>query len=72
MKHGRLERIRKMKKLNKFDFLAINKRMNENWNGGDSQFCGPTKKITISTGNLLRTSKLTRIGGSGGSKTNYA
>lgn len=34
------------KKLNKFDFLAINKRMNGNFNGGSNQFTGPTKKIT--------------------------
>lgn len=34
------------KKLNKFDFLAINKRMNGNWNGGDNPFVGPTKNIT--------------------------
>lgn len=35
-----------MKKLNKFDFLAINKRMNGNWNGGEKLFIGKTKKIT--------------------------
>lgn len=35
-----------MKKLNKFDFLAINKRMNGNWNGGENPFIGKTKKIT--------------------------
>lgn len=35
-----------MKKLNKFDFLAINRRMNGNWNGGENQFTGRTKKIT--------------------------
>ena len=35
-----------MKKLGKFDFLAINRRMNGNWNGGDSQFFGKTKNIT--------------------------
>ena len=34
------------KKLNKFDFLAINKTMNGNFNGGSNQFTGPTKKIT--------------------------
>lgn len=34
-----------MKKLKKLDFLAINRRMNGNWNGGES-FAGPTKKIT--------------------------
>ena len=33
------------KKLNKFDFLAINRIMNGNWNGGDNML-GPTKKIT--------------------------
>ena len=35
-----------MKKLNKFDFLAINRRMNGNWNGGENPFLGKTKKIT--------------------------
>ena len=35
-----------MKKLNKFDFLLINKRMNGNWNGGVYPFIGKTKKIT--------------------------
>ena len=35
-----------MKKLNKFDFLAINRRMNGNWNGGEKPFIGKTKKIT--------------------------
>lgn len=35
-----------MKQKTKFDFLAINRRMNGNWNGGDSPFIGPTKKIT--------------------------
>ena len=35
-----------MKKKSKFDFLEINRKMNGNWNGGDSQFFGPTKKIT--------------------------
>lgn len=35
-----------MKKLNKFDFLAINKNMNGNFNGGDKPYIGPTKKIT--------------------------
>ena len=35
-----------MKQKAKFDFLAINRRMNGNWNGGDSPFIGPTKKIT--------------------------
>ena len=35
-----------MKKLGKFDFLLINKRMNGNWNGGENQFTGRTKKIT--------------------------
>ena len=34
------------KKKNKYDFLLINRCMNGNWNGGDSQFTGPTKKIT--------------------------
>ena len=35
------------KKLNKLDFfLAINKRMNGNFNEGDNQFTVPTKKIT--------------------------
>lgn len=34
------------KKLNKFDFLAINKMMNGNWNGGKNQFTGETKGIT--------------------------
>lgn len=33
------------KKLNKYDFLAINRRMNQNFNGGKSWF-GETKKIT--------------------------
>lgn len=35
-----------MKKLNKFDFIAINKRMNNNLNGGESQFIGRTKATT--------------------------
>lgn len=35
-----------MKQKTKFDFLAINRRMNGNWNGGGSPFIGPTKKIT--------------------------
>lgn len=35
-----------MKKLGKFDFLAINHRMNGNWNGGDNPYIGPTKNIT--------------------------
>lgn len=35
-----------MKKLGKFDFLAINKRMNGNWNGGENQFTGKTKATT--------------------------
>lgn len=35
-----------MKKLKKLDFLAINRRMNGNWNGGESPYTGPTKKIT--------------------------
>ena len=43
-KHKR-EKI-KMKKKSKYDFLAINKRMNGNWNGGDNPFVGPTKNIT--------------------------
>ena len=34
-----------MKKKTKWDFLAINRRMNGNWNGGNSYF-GETKKIT--------------------------
>lgn len=34
-----------MKKLKKLDFLAINRCMNGNWNGGES-YVGPTKKIT--------------------------
>lgn len=34
------------KKLGKYDFLAINKRMNQNMNGGNSPFIGATKKIT--------------------------
>ena len=37
---------RRMKKLNKFDYLAINRRMNGNWNGGEKPFIGKTKKIT--------------------------
>lgn len=35
-----------MKKLNKFDFLVINRSLNGNWNGGENQFTGKTKKIT--------------------------
>ena len=35
-----------MKKLNKLDFLAINRRMNGNWNGGENSYTGPIKKIT--------------------------
>ena len=35
-----------MKQKTKYDFLAINRHMNGNWNGGNSQFFGPTKKIT--------------------------
>jgi len=35
-----------MKKLKKLDFLAINRCMNGNWNGGENPFTGPTKKIT--------------------------
>lgn len=34
-----------MKKLKKLDFLAINRCMNGNLNGGES-YAGPTKKIT--------------------------
>lgn len=33
------------KKLDRFDFLAINRIMNGNYNGGDN-LLGPTKKIT--------------------------
>lgn len=32
------------KKLTKYDFLAINRRLNQNFNGGSSYF-GNTKKI---------------------------
>lgn len=35
-----------MKKLNKFDFMAIIKRMNNNMNGGESQFSGKKKATT--------------------------
>ena len=34
-----------MKQKTKFDFLAINRRMNGNWNGGNN-LLGSTKKIT--------------------------
>ena len=33
------------KKLNKYDFLAINRRMNNNFNGGYSYFTGNAKKL---------------------------
>lgn len=35
-----------MKKLNKFDFMVINKRINNNMNGGESQFTGKLKATT--------------------------
>lgn len=35
-----------MKKLNKFDFMAINKIMNNNMNGGESQFTVKHKTTT--------------------------
>lgn len=35
-----------MKKLNKFDYMIINKRMNNNMNGGESPFTGKIKTTT--------------------------
>jgi hypothetical protein len=35
-----------LKKKTKWDFLAINRRMNGNFNGGENQFTGRSKKIT--------------------------
>lgn len=35
-----------MKKKTKWDFFAINRRMNGNWNGGKNFVTGDTKKIT--------------------------
>lgn len=34
------------KRLTKYDFLAINRRMNGNFNGGNGWFTGPSKKLT--------------------------
>lgn len=46
------------KKLDKFDFMAINRRMNQNFNAPGDPFINPDGNLNVSNGDIL---KLNRV-----------